>query len=61
MRLVPVLFVATIPISGFVGVAVARLYSEPMNQLLRSKPGSTGRNLSSIQIAYEQTDFRMAP
>jgi peptidoglycan/LPS O-acetylase OafA/YrhL len=40
MRLVPVLFVATVLISGFLGAAVARLYSEPMNRLLRNYSGS---------------------
>ena len=35
MVLVPVLFVATILISGLMGAAVARLYSEPMNRFLR--------------------------
>lgn len=35
MRLVPVLFVATILVSGLLGAAVARLYSEPMNRFLR--------------------------
>ena len=52
MRLVPVLFVVTIPISGFVGVAVARLYSEPMNSLLRRKLKSSAKKLSPIQAAY---------
>ena len=53
MRLVPVLFVATILVSGFLGAAVARLYSEPMNNLLRNKLGHTARRLSPIQVAYE--------
>jgi peptidoglycan/LPS O-acetylase OafA/YrhL len=35
MRLVPILFVATILVSGLLGAAVARLYSEPMNRFLR--------------------------
>jgi peptidoglycan/LPS O-acetylase OafA/YrhL len=35
MRLVPVLFVATILVSGLLGAAVAGLYSEPMNRFLR--------------------------
>jgi len=35
MRLVPVLFVATILVSGGLGAAVAGMYSEPMNRLLR--------------------------
>jgi peptidoglycan/LPS O-acetylase OafA/YrhL len=36
MRLVPALFVLTIVAAGALGAVVARLYSEPMNQLLRS-------------------------
>jgi peptidoglycan/LPS O-acetylase OafA/YrhL len=36
MRLVPSLFIGTILIAGILGAAVARLYSEPMNRLLRS-------------------------
>ena len=37
MRAVPLFFVATILVSGFLGEAVARLYSEPMNDFLRKK------------------------
>jgi peptidoglycan/LPS O-acetylase OafA/YrhL len=37
MKLVPVLFLITILISGLVGDSVARLYSEPMNRVLRKK------------------------
>jgi peptidoglycan/LPS O-acetylase OafA/YrhL len=51
MSLVPVYFVGTILISGFLGAAVANLYSEPMNRFLRSKLGSMGRKVPSI--AYE--------
>jgi peptidoglycan/LPS O-acetylase OafA/YrhL len=36
MRLVPVLFVATILVSGVLGALVAGLYSEPLNRFLRS-------------------------
>ena len=35
MRLVPLLFVATILVSGLLGAAAAGLYSEPMNRFLR--------------------------
>jgi peptidoglycan/LPS O-acetylase OafA/YrhL len=52
MRWVPVLFVATILVSGFLGAAVARLYSEPMNSLLRRKLKSSAKKLSPIQAAY---------
>lgn len=51
MRWVPVLFVSTILIAGLVGGAVANLYSEPLNRLLRSKLRSTERKVPSI--AYE--------
>lgn len=37
MMAVPVLFIATILISGLLGEAVARLYSEPMNRFLRKR------------------------
>jgi len=40
MHLVPVLFVATILVSGLLGAAVAGLYSEPMNRFLRRGRGS---------------------
>ena len=40
MRLVPVLFIATILISGVLGAAVAGFYSEPMNRFLRNYSGS---------------------
>ncbi len=35
LKVVPLLFLATILVSGLLGGAVARLYSEPMNSLLR--------------------------
>ena len=58
MRMVPVLFVATILVSGFLGFAVAHLYSEPMNHLLREKLGSTDGKLASIQVGYEPGRFQ---
>lgn len=39
MRAVPALFVAVIFFSGLLGEGVARLYSEPMNQLIRERWG----------------------
>jgi peptidoglycan/LPS O-acetylase OafA/YrhL len=39
MKLVPILFLATILVSGLLGEAVARLYSEPMNHYLRGRTG----------------------
>jgi len=53
MRLVPVLFVFTILVAAVLGAAVANLYSEPVNRLLRSKLASSGKKVSSI--AYEPT------
>lgn len=38
MKAVPAFFIATIVASGFLGEAVARFYSEPMNQTLRKSP-----------------------
>jgi peptidoglycan/LPS O-acetylase OafA/YrhL len=53
MRLVPVLFVVTILIAALLGAAVARLYSEPMNRILRNRLGpSAGKKLSSAQVGY---------
>jgi hypothetical protein len=40
MSLVPGLFVSTILVSGLLGAAVAGLYSEPMNRVLRRGWGS---------------------
>lgn len=48
MYLVPVLFVAVTVLSGFLGVAVARWYSEPMNRWLRSRSGYESKKLASI-------------
>lgn len=39
MRLVPVLFVATVLVAGALGAAVALLYSEPMNRYIRNRWG----------------------
>lgn len=53
LSLVPEYFIFTIVISGLLGAAIAHLYSEPMNRLLRSKLGSSRNVLSPIQIEYE--------
>lgn len=37
MSLAPVLFVATVIVSGMLGAVVANFYSEPMNRLLRRR------------------------
>ncbi len=39
LKQVPLLFAATILISGLLGELVARVYSEPLNRLLRSRTG----------------------
>jgi len=46
MRLVPVLFVATILVSGLLGAAVSGLYSEPANRFLRGGFGDKGGKLT---------------
>lgn len=52
MRLVPVLFVATILVAGLMGAAVSALYSEPMNRFLRRAAGSDhGRLAPASEIA----------
>ena len=40
MRLVPILFVSTILVSGALGALIASFYSEPMNRFLRSRSTS---------------------
>ena len=45
---VPILFVTVILAAGIFGAAVARLYSEPMNRLLRSQWGENPRRLGSV-------------
>ena len=50
---VPILFVSTIVIAGLLGAAVARLYSEPMNQFLRCKWTSADRKVVSIPVVAE--------
>jgi peptidoglycan/LPS O-acetylase OafA/YrhL len=48
MRLVPVLFVATILIAALLGEVVARFYSEPMNRWLRQRWGEGANRLGSV-------------
>jgi peptidoglycan/LPS O-acetylase OafA/YrhL len=50
MDAVPILFLTAIPISGIVGAAVARYYSEPLNRLLRNL-GSVAENRRVLQAA----------
>ena len=56
MRLVPVLFVSTILISGLLGAVAANLYSERMNRFLRGKSASIGRNGPSTAYALEEVE-----
>jgi len=48
MPLVPVLFVVSIVVASLLGDLVARLYSEPMNRLLRKKMGDVYDRLGSV-------------
>ena len=48
MRLVPVLFIATILIAALLGELVARFYSEPMNRSLRKRWGEGANRLGSV-------------
>ncbi|MGB7200032.1 MAG: hypothetical protein WBG23_17115, partial [Acidobacteriaceae bacterium] len=45
---VPALFVTVIVLSGLLGDAVARFYSEPMNTFLRNKFGDGADRLGSV-------------
>jgi len=45
---IPILFVSVILAAGIFGTAVARLYSEPMNRLLRKQWGEEPRKLGSV-------------
>jgi peptidoglycan/LPS O-acetylase OafA/YrhL len=48
MKAVPVFFTAAILISGLLGTAVARFYSEPMNRFLRKRWGDGPDRLGSV-------------
>ncbi len=48
VRLVPVLFILSIVVASLLGDLVARLYSEPMNRLLRKKMGDVYDRLGSV-------------
>ena len=48
MRAVPVLFIVVIVIAALLGEVVARLYSEPMNRLLRKRWGDAPYRLGSV-------------
>lgn len=48
MRGVPVLFTAVILIAGLLGEAVARFYSEPMNQIIRRYAAGASNQLGSV-------------
>jgi peptidoglycan/LPS O-acetylase OafA/YrhL len=51
MSLVAPYFVGTVLISGLLGAAVARIYSEPMNRFLRLRFGIHVTTPSTIQVA----------
>jgi peptidoglycan/LPS O-acetylase OafA/YrhL len=53
MRAVPVLFASAIVVSGFLGAAVANVYSEPANRFLRNKWPSPVGSKASIALAPE--------
>jgi hypothetical protein len=48
MWAVPGFFIAVLVVSGLVGEAVARVYSEPMNRWLRGRWGDGARSLGSV-------------
>jgi peptidoglycan/LPS O-acetylase OafA/YrhL len=48
LMLVPALFVTVIVLSGLLGEAVARFYSEPLNRILRNKFGDGADRLGSV-------------
>jgi hypothetical protein len=48
MRAVPALFLFAILIAGVLGEAVARLFSDPMNRLLRKRFGDGSDRLGSV-------------
>ena len=48
MRLVPLLFVAAIVVSGVLGELVARWYSEPVNRWLRARFGDGPKTIGSV-------------
>jgi peptidoglycan/LPS O-acetylase OafA/YrhL len=60
LRGVPVVFGIVILFSGLFGYIVARLYSEPMNRLLRRRVGDGANRLGSVvdgSYAVEPTDL----
>jgi peptidoglycan/LPS O-acetylase OafA/YrhL len=48
MRMVPVLFLVSIVVSGMLGEVVARYYSEPANRWLRTRFGEGVKTLGSV-------------
>jgi peptidoglycan/LPS O-acetylase OafA/YrhL len=57
MKMIPVLFVAVLLVSGFLGELMARGYSEPMNRWLRRRWGDGAKNLGSV-IDSDNTNER---
>lgn len=60
MNLVAAYFVGTILISGVLGASVAKLYSEPMNRLLRSRSAATTSKTAAIAFGPEALGDRAA-
>jgi peptidoglycan/LPS O-acetylase OafA/YrhL len=48
IKAVPLLFLAVIVTAGILGEGVARLYSEPMNRLLRKQTGTANSTAPSL-------------
>ncbi|HUZ95618.1 MAG TPA: acyltransferase [Edaphobacter sp.] len=55
MRSIPALFIAVIVIAGLLGEIVARLFSDPMNRLLRRRFGDSSDKLGSVLEAGSRT------
>jgi peptidoglycan/LPS O-acetylase OafA/YrhL len=51
---VPALFAAVIVLSALLGAAIARLYSEPLNRLLRKHWGDSPERLGSVVEKHEE-------
>ncbi len=51
MKLVPVLFIATILFAALLGEGVARFYSEPMNRWLRKRRGDGAKNPDGLRFS----------
>lgn len=61
LRMVPALFIAAVAGSGLLGMTVARIYSEPMNQFLRSRARREARGSAPVLIAEAAAEDQVAP